>query len=284
MHLLLHFRPHWQVMLMPLFLWGFMLAGGEVGTRFWAVFVIFHILFYGGATALNSYYDRDEGPIGGLWDPPPVTRDLLVVAVAAQVIGLVLVLFISLPLFGLSLIMGVAGNAYSHPAVRLKSRPWSSLLAVSVFQGMGGTAAGWLCGQGDWTTLFSLKALLGSLAAAMILTGYYPLTQIYQRENDRRRGDVSFAVHWGERCFPLAIACMTGGAVSMGLLIWRYFGPWQALVVAGALVGLAGIIYLWWRRFDASRIRENYVRMMQVGYLMAAGFSSYIGWQLAQGV
>ena len=67
--LVLHLRLHWQVMLAPLFLWGFVLAAGDnarnlITLEFWLVFFIFHVMFYGGATALNSYYDQDEG------DPP----------------------------------------------------------------------------------------------------------------------------------------------------------------------------------------------------------------------
>jgi 4-hydroxybenzoate polyprenyltransferase len=280
--LFLHLRLHWQVLLAPLFLWGFLLSEGEIGPRFWVVFFIFHVLFYGGATALNSYYDQDEGPIGGLWNPPKVTCDLFLFSVAVQVIGLVLIFFISRPLFGLSLVMGVVGNAYSHPAIRLKARPWTSLLAVSIFQGMGGTAAGWLCGQEDWTTLLSLKAMLAMLSASLVLTGFYPLTQIYQREQDQRQGDITFAVRWGERCFLLAIACMTSAAMLMGATIWQTFGPWEALTMAGGLIGLAGLIYLWWQRFDDSQVWENYVRMMRLGYMMTGGFLGFIGWLLVQ--
>ena len=104
--LLLHLRLQWQVLLAPLFFWGFLLAAGPrapelITLEFLLVFIIFHVMFYGGATALNSYYDQDEGPVGGLWEPPKVTRDLLVFAVGLQVLGLVLLLFISLPLFPL---------------------------------------------------------------------------------------------------------------------------------------------------------------------------------------
>ncbi len=281
--LFLHFRLHWQILLSPLFLWGLLLSGGRINSQFWVVFLIFHVLFYGGATALNSYYDQDEGPIGGLWNPPKVTSDLLVFSVAAQVVGLVLVFFISRSLFGLSLVMGAVGNAYSHPAIRLKSRPWTSLLAVSIFQGMGGTAAGWLSGADDWTTLLSLKAMWTMLSASVIITGYYPLTQIYQREEDRRQGDITFAVRWGERCFPLAIACMASAAVLMGALIWRYIGHLEGVVMAGGIAVLAGLIAVWWRRYDDRHVRANYVRMMRLGYVMAGGFLSFIGWQLVQG-
>jgi 4-hydroxybenzoate polyprenyltransferase len=263
--LVLHLRLHWQVMLAPLFLWGFVLSAGTralelITPRFWLVFFIFHVLFYGGATALNSYYDQDEGPVGGLWDPPQVT------------------------LFGLALIMGVVGNAYSHPAIRLKAYPWSSLLAVSVFQGMGGTAAGWLFATEDWQTLFSWQGVLAILTAALIITGFYPLTQIYQREEDQKQGDISFAVYAGEKCFPLAIGCLLSAAGLMGYLAWRDFGLLEALAGAGGLVVLAVFVAVWWRRYDESQVRANYVWMMRLGYLMTGGFLGFVGWLLLRGL
>jgi 1,4-dihydroxy-2-naphthoate octaprenyltransferase len=294
--LILHLRLHWQVMLAPLFFWGYLLAVATTvgpdtalaapvsGVRFWLVFLIFHVFFYGGATALNSYYDRDEGPVGGLWDPPAVTRDLWVFSVGIQLLGLAVLPFISLPLFVLALIMGIIGTAYSHPAVRLKARPWASLLAVSIFQGMGGTAAGWLLATGDARTLFSATALLGMLAAALIITGFYPLTQIYQRAQDRKAGVISFAVHMGARCFPIAIACMLVAAGLMGYLAWHAFGPWEAAAAAlGALV-LAAYIAVWWQRYDDDAVRMNYEWMMRLGYLMTGGFLGFVGWLLIVGV
>jgi 4-hydroxybenzoate polyprenyltransferase len=287
--LLLHLRLHWQVMLAPLFLWGLVLAAGagaleSITPRFWLVFFIFHVLFYGGATALNSYYDQDQGPVGGLWNPPQASRDLLLFAVAVQVIGLVLLVFISRPLFVLALIMGFVGNAYSHPAIRLKAYPWTSLLAVSIFQGMGGTAAGWLFAAEDWQTLFSGKAILGMLASALIITGFYPLTQIYQREEDRKQGVISFAVYAGEKCFLLAITCMLSAAALMGFLAWRDFGALEALAAAGGLGGLAVYIAVWWWRYDESQVRANYLWMMRLGYLMTGGFLLFVSWLLMQGL
>lgn len=284
--LFLHLRLHWQLMLAPLFFWGFLLSAGDDASalltpRFWLVFAIFHILFYGGATALNSYYDQDEGPVGGLWDPPKVTRDLLVFSVGVQVLGLVLMAFVSLPLFLLSLLMGFVGNAYSHPAIRLKARPWTSLLAVSIFQGMGGTAAGWLVAQNDWTTLFTAKGLLGLLSASLVITGFYPLTQVYQREQDRKQGVISFAVYAGEKCFPLAIICFLLAAVLMGFLVWQNFGPAPAVAAAVGPVGLAAAVAVWWHSYDDDQVRANYVWMLRLGYVMTGGFLAFIVWQLA---
>ena len=286
--LFLHLRLHWQIMLLPLFLWGFLLSAGPAAVelitpRFWLVLFVFYVMFYGGATALNSYYDRDEGPVGGLWHPPPVTRALFRFAAGAQILGLVIIFFVSLPLFVLALIMGVVGTAYSHPATRLKARPWASLLTVSVFQGMGGTAAGWLFARPDWATLLSPTAILGLLSASLVITGFYPLTQVYQRAEDRRQGVISFAVHWGEKVFGLAIGCMLAGAGLMGWLAWQNFGTLPATVAAAGPLAIAGLVAVWWRGYDDGRVRENYVWMLRLGYLMTAGFLGFLGWQLVRG-
>jgi 1,4-dihydroxy-2-naphthoate octaprenyltransferase len=286
--LLAHLRLHWQIMLMPLFLWGFLMsagpaAAGLITPLFWLVLFIVHVMFYGGSTALNSYYDRDEGPVGGLWHPPPVTRDLLYFAAGLQILGLVLLFFISIPMWVLAMVMGAVSTAYSHPAVRLKARPWASLLAVSIFQGMGGAAAGWLFAQEDWRTLFTLRAALVLLTAALTITGFYPLTQLYQREQDRKAGVISFAVYWGAKVFPLTIACFLAAAALMGVLVWQTFGLLAAVLSSGGLVLLAVLVAVWWRRYDDTRVRENYVWMTRLGFLMTAGFLGFIVWQLIRG-
>lgn len=276
--LLLHLRLNWQLMLMPIFLWGFFLSGGEVDARFWVVLFVFHVLFYGGSTAFNSYYDQDEGPVGGLWSPPRPTRALLVFSLCLQFIGLIVVAGLGhMPLLVLSFVMFGLSVAYSHPVVRLKSRPWASLLAVSVGQGVGGSMAGWLVGRADWTSLFDPKALLGVAAATLITTGFYPLTQLYQREEDRRRGDITFAVVWGERCFLFSIICMVAAGLLGGVLVAYYYSFWEGALVGAVLFALAALIWGWWRQFDERELKGNYSRMMRIGYLMGIGFSLYVG-------
>src|SRR4051812_40810448 len=85
--LLIHLRLHFQLLLAPIFLWGYLLAGGGWGMALAVSFVAFHVFNYGGGTAFNSYYDRDEGRVGGLEPPPPVQQALLPFALAMQVAG-----------------------------------------------------------------------------------------------------------------------------------------------------------------------------------------------------
>ena len=89
--LLVHLRLHFQLLLAPVFLWGWLLAGGGLSLSVVLGFIAFHFFLYSGATAFNSYYDRDVGPVGGLERPPSVSPGLLPFSLIVQLIGALLV-------------------------------------------------------------------------------------------------------------------------------------------------------------------------------------------------
>ena len=41
--LIIHLRLHFQLLLAPIFVWAFLLAGGRLDLRFWLAFVAFHL-------------------------------------------------------------------------------------------------------------------------------------------------------------------------------------------------------------------------------------------------
>ncbi len=82
-HFIRHLRLPFNLLLSPIYLWGVLLAGGTLwDPSFWLGYVTLHLFLYGGGTAFNSFYDRDEGPIGGMAHPPPVDRGPALVLVA----------------------------------------------------------------------------------------------------------------------------------------------------------------------------------------------------------
>ena len=88
-HFIMHLRLHYQF---------FILSGGYLlsslfienlnWNQFWLQFINVHILLFGGATAYNSYWDKDEGPIGGLKSPPKMTRWMWLTSLSMQIAGL----------------------------------------------------------------------------------------------------------------------------------------------------------------------------------------------------
>lgn len=280
--LLIHLRLHFQILLAPIFLWGFVLAGGSVGTPFWTAFAAMHIFLYGGATAYNSYYDRDEGPVGGLKQPPPVTAELLPFSLVWQVAGAVLALTVNEVFFLLYLLIFALFSAYSYPGVRLKKRPVFGLLTVALGQGvlagLGGAAAASVS-PGALPPL----AWLGIVAASGLTTGFYPITQIYQIDEDLRRGDRTFAAWVGPaRTFRFALLVMAAGSAA---LIPAFAAVYGMLLTVGLALFCAGLLIAlsrWARHYNPTDVMANYRRVTSLHRLMSGGFLALLVLRLAR--
>jgi hypothetical protein len=118
----LHLRLKFNYVLAPLFVWGAFISGASPEWRFWLGFVAFHVFLYGGTNMFNSYYDRDDGPIGGLERPPPVDRGFLIGSLTLKVIGLLLACGVGGAFVVCYLLFVAYSVCYSHPAIRIKKR------------------------------------------------------------------------------------------------------------------------------------------------------------------
>ena len=282
--LLIHLRLHFQLFLAPIFLWGVVLAGGEPDPRLAVAFISFHIFLYGGATAFNSYYDRDEGPVGGLAHPPPVAPELLPFSIILQAIGAVLALLVTGWFFLCYLLIFVLFTAYSHPAVRLKRSPWIGLMVVAVGQGVLAGFAGALVQEPSPFRL-SLMVGAGIVAAAIWTSGFYPITQVYQIEEDRKRGDTTFAVLVGPAAtFIWAQRVMTLGGVLLIPIFLLVFGLALAVGLAFFCAGLLIWLRMWAQRYDASRVLDNHRIVTRLQWLMTVGFLTVLCLKLAHWV
>ena len=224
--------------------WTSWLAGlnGPLLAMAWLAWVV---LLNGGTLAYNSAYDRDTTPVAYLAAPPVPPKGLATAALIAMGLGAVLGALLVGPVFG-AVIAGcvVLSVLYSHPAVRLKSRPGWDLMVNMVGYGGATTLAGLLAithsapsTSGWWFTIgFSL--LFGS---------FYPLTQIYQTADDLRRGDRTLTTALGIRpslALALGLGLGAGASLLAGCLIASRAG-WLWLLVA-VLVLWCGHLIWWW--------------------------------------
>lgn len=279
--LFVHLRLHYQLLfLSPLFAWGFLLGGGRSSIRAWVGFVAFHCFLYSGITAYNSYYDRDEGPIGGLRAPPAVSEGLLGFSWLIQGLGLGLALWVSSWFAALYCFVMLLSVAYSHPALRWKARPILSLAVVAWGQGAVGYFGGWLCAQDTPPPLLGTEALLGLGVAMLSAVGLYPLTQVYQIDEDRSRGDVTFAVAFGHTaCFQFALVCVALASACSVPLVWRVFGGWDAALLAVGFALLLVTIESWRRRFHAT-VAANFTALHRLQLALSLGTLGYVGARL----
>jgi 4-hydroxybenzoate polyprenyltransferase len=205
----------------------------------------------GGTLALNSAFDRDEGDVAYLRRPPPPPPGLGLFGFGLMLLGLLLSL--SLPrgfllAYTLCLLLSLA---YSVPPVRLKARAGADWAINLLGFGFLTPYAGWaltgrpLTGPG--------RVVL--ISFALLFSALYPLTQLYQLDEDRRRGDRTLSVVLGlDRSLALALLmaalAFAGFVVAASRSAWSAAGTgwsrWVALLVAG-LAWLA-VLQPWWKR------------------------------------
>ncbi|HLZ44557.1 MAG TPA: UbiA family prenyltransferase [Gemmatimonadales bacterium] len=239
---LLHMRPaEWPIMAGHTVL-GYILAvglpgagrGEQLGNALLAL-VIWVVFLNGGTLAINSVFDKDEGDIGYLNAPPPLPRYLLHYSVALLVAGQLLAFALPAGFRIAYAICFVLSILYSVPPFRFKA-----VAGVDWVINMWGF--GTLTPYAAWAaTGRPLDAGHGLvlLAFCPLFAGLYPLTQLYQFDEDRRRGDRTLALILGMRA-------SLGTATLATLLAFAVFA-WAAIVleIGTKAVALAVPLALW---------------------------------------
>ena len=154
------------------------------------VFCILHVLVYPASNGYNSYMDRDSSPIGGLRNPMMPTRQLFNVTVFMDIAAIGLGLFIS-ALFAAGIVFYIlASRAYSFRKIRLKKYPVIGYLTVIIFQG---AVTFFLVFHGCDAQHTIAVPVLAMIASSLLIGGFYPLTQIYQHDEDYNDGVITIS-------------------------------------------------------------------------------------------
>lgn len=163
-------------------------------TSYLLQFANVHLLLFGGATAYNSYWDKDEGPIGGLKNPPPMKQWMWFLAILIQAIGLLIAIPAGNAFVGIYALSMLLFWLYSTPHARWKGHPIKSLIAIGISTGTNSLLMGYLAAG---MNSLNLHVLFSALGVALIILSLYPTSQLYQLEDDRKRGDQTFALRYG---------------------------------------------------------------------------------------
>ncbi len=250
-------------------------ASGAVMVASWLVWVV---LLNGATLAFNSAYDKDTGPVAYLPNPPAPPSWLASVSALIMVAGIALAYLVIGKAFallvGFSVLLSVL---YSHPLVRLKSKPGLDLLVNMQGYGAGTTLAGLLagkaadfgasgnaCAAGGWrhvpwpalqgTVVQQLTAALSDgggwfvLGFGLLFGSFYPLTQLYQLEEDRRRGDRTLCTWLGPRLsllLAIILGLSAGAAFAAGLGVKA--ATWELAIPAAAMTAWLGHLVIWFK-------------------------------------
>lgn len=190
-------RIPFSFFLSPVFFFALLCCPSESTARAVQVFIILHLLIYPASNGYNSFQDRDTGSIGGLENPPLPDRSLFYLTLLLDFAGLIWAAILGWTFALLLLSYVLASRAYSWRGIRLKKYPVSGFLTVFIFQGAGTL----LCIQAGINPELPLFYLpwQAPLVASCLIGALYPLTQVYQHEQDRLDGITTLSMLLGIR-------------------------------------------------------------------------------------
>ena len=184
-NIFIHLRFPFSILLLPVFLFAFSQVENPNLNNSILLFFILHFLIYPSSNGYNSYMDKDEFSIGGIKNPPKVPKQMFIVSLVIDTLAVLLSLvFFQYQISILLVLYILASRAYSFRGIRLKKYPVIGFLTVGLFQGsIVYLLSVWAI---SGSVYFSSIHILSSLISFLLIGAGYPLSQIYQHQQDQQ--------------------------------------------------------------------------------------------------
>jgi len=281
----LHLRLPFSLFLLPVFV--FALSQSPIINTLHAVlvFISWHFFIYPSSNGYNSYFDKDEGSIALLEQPPKVDHSLYSLSLLFEFVGIIIAAFVGWQFTIAVISYGIFSKLYSHPSIRLKKYPVISFLVVFIFQGAFVYWASYSAiAQSniilDWNTNY----FLAGLVCSCLIGASYPLTQVYQHTEDTKRGDQTLSIVLGVKgSFLFSAILFVFGAIIL-FIYWKIAGKLINFYVFIAFCIPIGLIFISWliSVFKDSR-QANFKNMSQMTFTSSLAMLSYFLWIFFKG-
>nr|WP_294898549.1 UbiA family prenyltransferase [uncultured Pedobacter sp.] len=275
---LLHLRFPFSLLLLPVFLFALATVPIVNNTNAVLVFLILHFLVYPASNGYNSYFDKDEGSIALIKAPPKVNRTLYITSISLEWIAVLLALLVNIKFCVCVLIYNLLSKAYSHPSVRLKKYPIISFLVVFIFQG---GFVYYTCYTAITLPIvdFYSEDFIACLVSSCLIGASYPLTQIYQHEEDSKRGDRTLSILLGYKGSFVFSGIVFFIGLSLMFYYWLLAGKLLNFYVF-AICTLPILVYFIWWFFKVLKDGKNanFLNAMRMTFVSGVAMLVYFGW------
>jgi len=258
-------RFQFSFFLMPVY-W---FALSQVVSKNWRhvilIFLILHLLLYPASNGYNSFMDRDEESIGGLKNPLQPTQQLFYITLLMDLAAVGLSFLIS-PYFVLGIIIYIlASRAYSYRGIRLKKYPIIGYLTVVICQG---ALIFYIVFQGSHAEELSSIPVSAMIGSSLLIGGFYPLTQIYQHQADKKDGVKTLSSLLGYKGTFL----FTGIVYSLAFatLCYYFFSSLEVkefFVLATCMMPVLVYFFMWGAKVWKDRDQANFSNTMRMNVL-----------------
>jgi 1,4-dihydroxy-2-naphthoate octaprenyltransferase len=268
----LHLRFPFSYFLLPIYLFALSQSPDFTADRLLWSFLLIHLFLYPASNGYNSYFDKDEKSIGGLKNPPPVDKSLYYAALGLDVVAIGLaVIKIGILFATMLLIYGLASKAYSHPSIRLKKYPFGGWLVTGFFQGFFTFLMSYAgINHAEISHLFQLKILIPAALTSVMLWGNYPMTQVYQHEEDAKHGDKTLSLLLGIRGTFIFVQAVFGvAAFGFAWFFTNYYSFDFAIKFLMALAPVVIYFMYWFYLVWKDESKADFSRTMRLNFVSA---------------
>ena len=274
---ILHLRFSFSFFLLPIFLLAFSISEQPKPQTSLLCFIILHFLVYPASNGYNSYFDKDEESIGGLKNPPKVSIELYRVSLLLDAIAFGLGFLISSEFAVMILIYGFVSKAYSHPSARLKKYPVTGWLTAGVFQGYFTLLLSIIAiNDIDLHSTLNSRIQLPGILSTLLLLGSYPMTQVYQHEEDARRGDLTLSRKLGIiGTFHFTALVFTVAISGFIYYFYTYFSITKALLFPVFLIPVLIHFSVWYLKTRKAPDSVNYRSTMRLNFISSLMLNLY---------
>lgn len=269
-----HLRFPFSFLLMPVFLFAVCCWSGQRDfdpEHIFLLFIIMHVLVYPSSNAYNSTQDKDEGSVGMIENPLPVPGNLLYITIFLDISALLLSLIIGLETTILIFIYILASRLYSYRKIRLKKYPFTGFLVVFLCQG---ALVFYIVLSAIYPYFNLYDSVIGylkpALIASLFIGSVYPLSQIYQHEQDRKDGVSTISSVLGYKgtfVFSGLQFIVAGGMVCY---FFVEMNEWVSLLIfiAFQLPVISFFLY-WFYLVMKDNAEANYINTMRMNIISA---------------
>lgn len=280
---LLHLRFPFSYFLLPIFLFAVAVSPNLILHRLTWIFVILHLFLYPASNGYNSYFDKDEGSIGGLKNPPPVSTELYWASLLFDLVAVILAAVkIAIGFAVMVFVYGMVSKAYSHPSVRLKKLPVIGWLVTGFFQGFFTYL---MCYMGlnnfDLISAWQPHVLIPAVLTSLMLWANYPMTQVYQHEEDALHGDQTLSRMLGIRG-TFYFAAIFFAITTAGFIYFfeSYYDRRQSMAFLFAMAPVVMYFGFWFSQVWKDPTKADYSHTMRLNFLSATCLVIFFAWLL----
>lgn len=265
----LHLRIPFSFFLLPVFLFAVAISPNISEKPLLWTFLIVHFLLYPASNGYNSYFDKDEKSIGGLKNPPPVKHGLYYLSLTFDALAVLLgYLKINLIFAVMLVIYGLVSKAYSHPAIRLKKYAITGWFIAGLFQGLFTFVMCYIGINKYSLTNIGMPVIIPGILTTIMLWANYPMTQVYQHEEDGKRGDRTMSILLGIRgTFVFAAIMFAAAATGFVLYFNNFINARYSYEFLIAIFPVIAFFVYWFLRVYKDAHRADFTHTMWLNFI-----------------